>query len=60
MSIYFNAKADCSICKAVKEELHIRSTSEPGKYLGIPAVWGRSKKEALNYLKTRIQDKLEV
>lgn len=28
--------------------------SDPGKYLGIPSVWGLSKKEAFDYLKGRI------
>ncbi|KAM2364459.1 hypothetical protein ACFX1X_003414 [Malus domestica] len=27
----------------------------PGKYLGLPTVWGRSKTEALAYVQSRIQ-----
>ena len=30
----------------------------PGKYLGLPSDWGRSKKQALEWLKERISDKL--
>lgn len=39
-------------------ELQVPSTREPGKYLGLPTVWGRKEKEALGYLKTRIWDKI--
>ncbi|XP_004308581.1 PREDICTED: uncharacterized protein LOC101295867 [Fragaria vesca subsp. vesca] len=31
----------------------------PGSYLGLPTVWGRSKKEALDYLFDRLKQKLD-
>lgn len=36
------------------EEVH-----NPGTYLGLPTIWGRSKKEALVYIKERIGRKIE-
>ncbi|KAM1476448.1 hypothetical protein ACFXTO_038438 [Malus domestica] len=32
---------------------------DPGKYLGLPTVWGRSKTAALAYVKSRIQQKVQ-
>lgn len=40
------------------EEMHISSSNDLGKYLGLPSMWGRSKKAALGYLKVEIQDKI--
>lgn len=37
----------CSILK-VREDVY------PGKYIGLPTVWGRSKREALGYIKERV------
>lgn len=31
----------------------------PGKYLGLPAEWGRSKSSALNWIKLRVLDKID-
>ena len=33
-------------------------TESPGKYLGLPSDWGRSKKQALTWVKDRIQSKM--
>lgn len=43
-SIIFNSGADPVICKEIEEVLHIINTRDPGKYLGLPTVWGISKK----------------
>ncbi|BFG30782.1 hypothetical protein CerSpe_170560 [Prunus speciosa] len=34
-------------------------TDNPGKYLGLPTLWGRSKCEAMNFVKERIMSKVE-
>lgn len=41
-----------------KIKLGVPITESPGKYLGFPSDWGRSKKQALTWVKERIQSKL--
>lgn len=57
-SLFFNTDAYQLVFRAIEEELQIPSTREPEKYLVITTVWGRQKKKALCYLKTRIRDKI--
>lgn len=33
--------------------------SDPGTYVGVPAVWGHSKRRALAYIKDRVMGKLQ-
>ncbi|CAL8152383.1 unnamed protein product [Prunus armeniaca] len=35
------------------------STIDPGTYLGLPSIWGRSKTAALNYIVDRIQNRVQ-
>lgn len=48
----------------VKEEmcrvLGIDGTTDPGKYLGLSVVWGRSKSEALNFVQEKMLKKILV
>ena len=46
-------KVDCATT------LSIPVDNTPGTYLGLPTHWGRSKKEALNYVRERVRDKIE-
>lgn len=57
-TLMFNRDNDLFRSKALEDVLQITSTSEPGKYLDLPTVWERSKKEALGYLKGQIRDKI--
>lgn len=57
-SLIFNQRADETTCKAIEDTLRISRTREPGKYLGLLAVWGKSKRDYLGFLKTRIKEKL--
>ncbi|XP_050365642.1 uncharacterized mitochondrial protein AtMg00310-like [Argentina anserina] len=41
------------------ELLGFRGVNDPGFYLGMPTLWGRSKKEALGYIVDRVKRKLE-
>lgn len=50
-SLTFNRGAEGVKTREIEEVLHISSTNNPGKYLGLPAVCGRLKREALGYLK---------
>lgn len=39
--------------------LGMPQVSDPGLYLGIPTVWGRSKKDALVFIKERVLAKIQ-
>lgn len=58
-SICYNRSASTEHKKAIEEACAISNECGPGKYLGVLAKWGRSKKEYLGYLKDRIQDRLQ-
>lgn len=57
-TIFFNTGAGRNERKKLEEVLNIVSTRDMGKYLGLPSIWGVSRKEALGYLKNKIWDKL--
>ncbi|XP_016173417.1 uncharacterized protein LOC107615916 [Arachis ipaensis] len=42
----------------IEEILGLSAWDNPGKYLGIPAYWGRSKNSALSWIEDRVVDKL--
>lgn len=56
--LFFNAGEDNQLKREVAGALGIQQVSNSGHYLGLPTVRGRSRKESLNYLKERIQDKM--
>lgn len=39
-SLIFNNGSNPGRCKAIEDALQITSIRDPGKYLGLPAVWG--------------------
>ncbi|KAM1650153.1 hypothetical protein ACFXTH_002701 [Malus domestica] len=47
----------------IREELYgilgMPQVDDPGRYLGVPALWGHSKKETLGYVKERILRKIQ-
>lgn len=45
-------------CKAIEDEVQILRVHDPGKYLGLPSVWGCSKKKVLGYINNGIRDKI--
>ncbi|BFG35167.1 hypothetical protein CerSpe_214410 [Prunus speciosa] len=53
-SIYFSPNTPQQLREKVGNILHVCTTDNPGKYLGLPTMWGRSKREALNFVKERI------
>ncbi|XP_015946638.1 uncharacterized protein LOC107471660 [Arachis duranensis] len=42
----------------IKEILGLSAWDRPGKYLGLPAHWGRSKNRALSWIEDKVVDKL--
>lgn len=43
----------------VAEVFGMNLVRDPGKYLGLPKLWGRSKSEALGFLRSRISNKIQ-
>ncbi|KAH0974907.1 hypothetical protein GBA52_016806 [Prunus armeniaca] len=39
--------------------MYVNIIENPGKYLGLPTMWGRSKREAMNYVKETMMGKVE-
>lgn len=39
--------------------LGVAGTQNPGQYLGLPTIWGRSKKTFLSFIKVRLTDKIQ-
>lgn len=53
-NMFFSPNTPSNSKRSVCSVLNIKEADNPGKYLGLPSVWGRSKKEALGYIKDRI------
>ncbi|KAM2691342.1 hypothetical protein EV2_005755 [Malus domestica] len=57
--MFFSANTHHPIREEIGTILNMSESPDPGKYLGLPTVWGRSKTEALAYVKSRIQQKIQ-
>ncbi|XP_050365473.1 uncharacterized protein LOC126784002 [Argentina anserina] len=58
-SIFFTPNMPRQMAILISEMLDFAEVADPGSYLGLPTVWGRSKKEALYYITDRVQRKLD-
>ncbi|CAN6563499.1 unnamed protein product [Malus baccata var. baccata] len=58
-SIYFGANVPNGVAANLGSILGVPVVDDPGTYLGVPAIWGRSKKRGLAYVKGRILGKLQ-
>lgn len=56
---FFSANIPTDASVELGEILGMHITSDPGTYLGVPAIWGRSKRQRLAYIKGRIMEKLQ-
>ncbi|CAL8991131.1 unnamed protein product [Prunus brigantina] len=56
-SIFFSPNTPQQLREKVGQILHVCITDNPGKYLGLPTMWGRSKREALNFVKEKMLSK---
>lgn len=52
--VFFSANTDSDTKEDVCSALGISSTDAPGLYLGIPAIWKRSKCPALSFIKDKV------
>ncbi|KAK4278800.1 hypothetical protein QN277_016598 [Acacia crassicarpa] len=58
-SIFFSTNSPPAVRAMVSGMLHIPSTEDPGTYLGIPSIWGKSKTQALAYIRERVATKIQ-
>ncbi|RYR51488.1 hypothetical protein Ahy_A06g026507 isoform A [Arachis hypogaea] len=58
-SITFGHQVSIQTRVCIEEILNMSSWESPGKYLGLPAIWGRSLNRALSWIEERILNKLE-
>lgn len=58
-SLFFTSNTPSSLKTNIGCIFGIEASTTPGKYLGLPTHWGKSKKEALAYVRDRIKSKLE-
>ncbi|KAL6128930.1 hypothetical protein ACLB2K_072283 [Fragaria x ananassa] len=57
-SVYFSLNTPDQMSRLLGELMGFAEVEDPGKYLGLPTLWGRSKREALGYIVDRVQRKL--
>ncbi|XP_028125122.1 uncharacterized protein LOC114322024 [Camellia sinensis] len=53
-TIFFSANVDAGRKEALRQILNVGSMVESGKYLGLPYLLGRSKKEVFTFIKDRV------
>nr|XP_008351105.2 uncharacterized protein LOC103414509 [Malus domestica] len=58
-SVFFGANTSVRVSEELGSILGMPILDNPGSYLGVPACWGRSKKQGLAYVKGRIIEKLQ-
>ncbi|OMO87944.1 reverse transcriptase [Corchorus capsularis] len=58
-SLFFNSNCPDHVKEECGNIFNIQTSGNPGKYLGLPSVWGRSKEEALGFLKDRMIKKIQ-
>ncbi|KAB2601289.1 hypothetical protein D8674_002294 [Pyrus ussuriensis x Pyrus communis] len=58
-NVYFGANVPKEKADQMGNALGMKVVINPGTYLGVPAIWGRSKKRGLAYVKGRVMEKLQ-
>lgn len=53
-SIFFSSNVPAPRKVQLRSILKVKENAFPGNYLGLPTVWGRSKREALGYIQERV------
>ncbi|KAM1984996.1 hypothetical protein ACFX16_013203 [Malus domestica] len=59
LCVFFSANTPRALATELGNVLDILLVSDPGSYLGIPALWGQSKCSGLAYVKGRLLGKLQ-
>lgn len=58
--IYFGVNTPAHLALELCNVLEMPKVEDPGKYLGLPTIWGRSKNETLQFIKDQILTKIAV
>lgn len=58
-SVFFSPNTPLSLLDQISAILNVPVNDRPGHYLGLPTVWGRSKKASLAFVKDRLRDKIQ-
>ncbi|CAL2235433.1 unnamed protein product [Prunus armeniaca] len=58
-SLFLSPNVSDTLAGEISTTLGVSPTLDPGTYLGLPSIWGRSKTAALNYIVDRIQKKVQ-
>ncbi|BFG24970.1 hypothetical protein CerSpe_112440 [Prunus speciosa] len=58
-TVFFSPSTPSNLGQQICHILGMPKVDDPGKYLGLPTIWGRSKREALLYIKERIMSKIQ-
>ena len=56
--VFVSSRASEEVRNTICENLGISRADSPGKYLGLPVLWGRSKVEALAFVRDRVRKKV--
>lgn len=59
-SLFFSSNTHVDLQMQLSEVLGVPGCDNPGKYLGLPTMWGRSKKQALAFVKESVTKKIQV
>lgn len=58
-SLFFSPNTPLELQMSISAILGIQGSDDPSKYLGLPTMWGRSKKQALAYVKDKVSQKIQ-
>ncbi|CAN6553756.1 unnamed protein product [Malus baccata var. baccata] len=58
-SVYFGANIPKRVSADLAHILNIKAVEDPGAYLGVPAIWGRSKVKGLVFIREKILGKVQ-
>ncbi|KAL6176326.1 hypothetical protein ACLB2K_052960 [Fragaria x ananassa] len=57
-SLFFSPNTPPQIIDLISSVLSMKIVTDPGRYLGLPTIWGRSKCKALSFVKDAIKKKV--
>lgn len=57
--MFFSANTPPDVLRKLGQILNMQVVSDPGTYLGVPALWGRFKTHGLAFIKGRILEKIQ-
>ncbi|KAM2244521.1 hypothetical protein ACFXTI_005579 [Malus domestica] len=56
--VFFSSNTPLELSKELGHILHMKVAADLGTYLGVPALWGRSKRQGLAFIKGRVLKKI--